>query len=233
MTVSDKAARYVAAYTAVAERVGGLVIGHGSDSWVPSCPEWRVHDVLAHLVGLCDDWVHARLAGYASRRWTADQVSRLTGSSDIELVDRWTSLLQEFGRLEDDPVMGAPARWAFGDAVIHEADVRGALDAGRVPHEAVILGLRGSLARWGEALGQAGLGDLVVRAREAGEWRLGSAGGPTATTVDVPVYELFRALAGRRSAGQVRSWAWSTDPEPYLAAGLPYPFRYATAPLSD
>jgi hypothetical protein len=29
-------------------------------------------------------------------------------------------------------------------------------------------------------------------------------------------YELFRALTGRRSAAQIRSWDWQVDPADYL-----------------
>jgi hypothetical protein len=36
-------------------------------------------------------------------------------------------------------------------------------------------------------------------------------------------FELFRALSGRRSAGQVRSLAWDGDPAPYLDVLAPYP----------
>lgn len=52
-------------------------------------------------------------------------------------------------------------------------------------------------------------------------------------TLSVPAYELFRALAGRRHADQVSQWDWSADPQQYIDAGLPYPFRWANSVLDD
>ena len=42
----------------------------------PATPKWRVHDVLAHLVGVPEDVVHGRLDGIASDAWTQAQVDR-------------------------------------------------------------------------------------------------------------------------------------------------------------
>ena len=38
-------------------------------------------------------------------------------------------------------------------------------------------------------------------------------------------------VAAARS--QVQGWSWSQDPDPYIAAGLPYPFAWATHPIVD
>src|SRR5262249_10638714 len=40
----------------------------------PATPEWTVHDVLAHLVGVTDDVVNGRLDGIATDEWTQKQV---------------------------------------------------------------------------------------------------------------------------------------------------------------
>ena len=119
---------------------------------VPSCPGWRVRDVVAHLAGLCEDWVDHHLGGYASDGWTSTQVSRFSQNSLDEILDRWRSAMTQFVALDDDPVMGAPARWAFGDAVSHEADIRGALHFGRVPDDAVLLALKPAISRWRQVL---------------------------------------------------------------------------------
>jgi hypothetical protein len=65
------------AYVAVHARLGELLHGCVGDEYVPTCPGWTVRDVVAHLAGLCEDWVQGRLAGYASEAWTANQVERL------------------------------------------------------------------------------------------------------------------------------------------------------------
>jgi hypothetical protein len=130
-------------------------------------------------------------------------------------------------------VMGPPARWAFGDAVTHEADIRGALRAGRVPADAVLLSLKGSVARWRDTLRNESIATLLLRAPDARDWWLGVRDDPRAVDVEAPAYEFFRALSGRRSLSQVRTWRWSGNSDPYLAIGLPYPFHWAEEDLLD
>ena len=43
----------------------------------------------------------------------------------------------------------------------------------------------------------------------------------------------FRALFGRRTRAQVEAFEWSTDPAPWLDAGLPFPFSWADTDLVD
>jgi len=129
--------------------------------------------------------------------------------------------------------MGPSARWAFGDAVIHEADLRGALGADRVPPDVVSLALRGSIGRWRQILAEARTPTLLLRVPELREWWLGVPDDPGATAVEAPAYEVFRALAGRRTEDQIRAWGWDGDPGPFLRAGLPYPFRRASTQLAD
>jgi hypothetical protein len=193
-----------------------------------------VHDVLSHLVGLCQDWGDGRLDGYASPAWTADQLRRNARFTTAELLDRWDRDAEALANLDDHPQMGPPARWAFGDAVIHEADVRGALAMGRVPQDAVLLALKGSIARWRQVLERIDPPTtLVVCPIDAREWRLGAVESNEPIVVRPSAYELFRSLAGRRTREQVRAWDWSADPEPILSLGLPYPFDWADTALAD
>jgi len=222
-----------AAYLAVRDRIISVVSAADAARIVPTCPEWRVKDVIGHLVGLCEDWVDHRLDGYASEEWTAAQVDRFAASTLDEVVERWYRSSERFVRLDDDPVMGPPARWAFGDAINHEADIRGALGAARVPHDAVVVGLKGSVSRWREVLSQAKTPALLLRAPDARDWWFGAHDDPEMTVVKAPAYEFFRALTGRRSQAQMSKWEWSSDPHPYLAAGLPYPFHPASTDIQD
>jgi uncharacterized protein (TIGR03083 family) len=221
------------AYRGVRDRVAAVVLSADAGTPVPCCPDWRVRDVVAHLAGLCEDWVDHRLEGYASEPWTAAQVDRFSACDVGEILERWDRAMGRFAALDDDPMMGPPARWAFGDAVIHEADIRGALGAPRVPDDAVRLALKGAVARWRQVLAAAEAPTLLLRAPDAREWWLGTPDGAGAVTVTVAAFDVFRGLAGRRSADQVRGWAWSSDPEPYLRAGLPYPFQSAAADIVD
>ena len=224
---------YLAAYAEVHARLAGLVRADIADVVVPACPGWRVRDVVAHLAGLCEDWVESRLDGYASERWTADQVSRYERSTCGEIVAAWAGAMTTFRSLRE-PFLGlAPARWAFGDAVIHEADIRGALGAVRAPDDAVLLSLRGTLMRWQQVLSGAGAPTLHVRSPDGPDWWLGTVDDPDAVVVETPVYELFRGLTGRRSLGQAVGWNWSADPHPIVGVGLAYPFRWASTAISD
>ncbi len=224
---------YLAAYAAVRGRLVGLTRADSADNAVPACPGWRVRDVVAHLAGLCEDWVNHRLDGYASERWTADQVSRHDRSTCEEMFDAWRDAMVAFTNLRE-PFLGLPpARWAFGDAVVHEADVRGALGADRVPDDAVLLSLQGTMQRWKQVLSGAGAPLLRVRSPDGPEWWLGGRDDPNGMVLEAPLYELFRGLCGRRSRGQAMGWAWSADPEPIVAAGLPYPCTRASNAMFD
>jgi hypothetical protein len=189
--------------------------------------------VVAHLTGLCEDWVNHEVDGHASEPWTASQVARFAGSSLDEVLARWDQAVDRFAALDDDPVMGPPARWAFGDAVIHEADIRGALNVLRVPHDVVLVALKGAVARWRQVLGAAVVPTLVVRVPDARDWWLGEPDDGEPLEVEASAYEVFRGLAGRRSRQQIAGWTWSGDPEPYLRAGLPYPFQWSPIDLTD
>ena len=221
------------AYLEVRDRLIPIVSGSDPEVAVPACPGWRVRDVVAHLTGLCEDWVEGRLEGYASDSWTASQVERYSEWSVAGIITRWRDLSDQFAALGEDPLMGPPSRWAFGDAVIHEADVRGSLMAGRVPQDAVLLALKGSIGRWRHTLQPSEVPSLHLRTVEDRDWWLGDADDPYAAEVEAPLYEVFRALAGRRSEAQVRAWTWSRDPGPYLSVGPPYPFRWSSADLRD
>jgi uncharacterized protein (TIGR03083 family) len=220
-------------YAAVRARVAAIALEGDPETPVPACPGWRVRDVVAHLAGLCEDWVDHRLDGYGSTNWTDAQVSRSSGETIEQVLGRWRRAAERFAQLEDDPVMGPPARWAFGDAVTHEADIRGALHAGRVPSDAVVLSIKGSVARWRETLRDASAPTLLLRAPDARDWWLGVHDDSKTVVVEAPAYEFFRALAGRRSLSQVRMWKWSGNPDPYLAIGLPYPFHWAAVDIFD
>lgn len=222
-------------YRAVADRVIALATGAPDrlDEPVPACPGWSARDVIHHLVGLCQDWVSGNLDVYASDAWTTDQVERFRGKSITEVADAWRVALDEFAQLDESPIGATPASWGFGDAVVHEADLRPVLAPGtRVPADAVGLGLRAAIARWRGELASFDAPPLRILAPDLREWWFGEES-PDAASVTANAYEWFRALFGRRSLAQVEAYDWSTDPAPWLGAGLPHPFTWADADLED
>jgi uncharacterized protein (TIGR03083 family) len=188
-------------YLAVKDRVASLVIEADQELPVPACPVWRVRDLVAHLSGLCEDWVAHRLDGYASQAWTESQVARFAQCPLPEILRRWDTAAEAFASLPDDPTMGPPARWAFGDAVIHEADSRGAVGGGRVPDEAVALALKGAISRWRRQLADARTPTLVVRVPDQRDWWIGVPDDPEAVTVIAPAYEVFSCLGRSPDTG--------------------------------
>jgi uncharacterized protein (TIGR03083 family) len=218
------------AYQEVVERVVDLASDADLTLPLPTCPAWTVHDLVAHLTGLAEDWVAGSLDDYGSDAWTAAQVARGTGASLDELAARWRRSAAALGDVPDHPLLGAPATMAFVDAVTHEADLRCALGCARVPDRAAGLAMKPLVARWRQTLAAAGVPPLLVRVAGDRDWAVGS---DPAGTVDVDRYDLFRALTGRRSRRQVADWAWSSDPTPYLDAGLPYPFTWSADDVTD
>lgn len=180
---------------------------------VAACPGWSVRDVVAHLAGVAADVASGRLDGAGTPQWTARQVGERTGRTTADLVAEWD---------QHSPAVEAFVAERTGivpfvvDVVTHEQDIRGALGE---PAAVDSVGFDSVLQRFVMALDkrlrQEGLPALHLRAGDE-EWTVGD-GGPAATVTTTPV-EVFRVLAGRRSADQVRRYRWDGDPEPYLEA---------------
>jgi uncharacterized protein (TIGR03083 family) len=206
---------------------------------VPACPAWTVRDVLAHVTGVAADaaggtyfsgaadaWSDIRLAA-ARDEWTAGQVqSRRDRPVEALLAEwaGWAATLEPILAGTAPALPGSPG-WLVSapvaDLAVHLHDVRGALrQPGDRDAPVTGLGLR-IYARWlGQRLDQAGR--PALRLRVAGRERVAGSGQPVAALA-ADAFELFRALSGRRSLGQVRALGWDGDPEPYLDLFAPYP----------
>ena len=127
-----------------ADVLGGALV----DRLVPACPSWTGRDVLGHLTGIAQDWVAGRLEGYASKHWTAEQVACNAQLSLPNLMAAWRTAVGELGTTHH-PQMGAPWRWLFGDALIHEADLYDASGLGGGPPKPAIQVAFGQIVgRW-------------------------------------------------------------------------------------
>ena len=219
----------VEAYRGVQQRMTALlqdVDETAADAVVPATPDWRVRDLVAHVVGVADDVVAGRLEGAGSDPWTAVQVEQRRGRTIDELLAEWQAVTPRFesALLAIDPVQAAQAVF---DVTTHEHDLRGALGApGARDSDGVEVG-------WGWATAivaqlRDGYGSGAIRlVTEHGEDVLG-AGEPTAA-VRAERFELWRAMTGRRSHEQVREWAW--DGEPAIEAVCLLPAR--STPLAE
>ncbi|MGI5504637.1 maleylpyruvate isomerase family mycothiol-dependent enzyme [Lentzea sp. CA-135723] len=182
-------------YREARQRIVGLTMGLGPGELaltVPACPEWTVHQVVAHLSGEASDLVAGRMEGAPSDEWTARHVAERAGVPVTDLLEQWNASGDKIAEMERMPFQLAM------DAITHEADLRATLGRERLPDTA-----------WQPTLvwlAPRRLKNVTVRT-EFGV--LGD--GPI--TLEVDGYELWRAFFGRRSRRQMESWAWS-DPSP-------------------
>ena len=223
---------------------------------VPACPQWRVHDVVAHVTGVCADILAGNLRDVASEPWTAAQVRARAGRPMADVLGEWHEVGPKVAALVDL----FPGRYGLqlvSDVTVHEQDLRGALERpGARDSDAVEIGTDFLVAAiFAPALLALGLGPLEV-CTDGARWIAGTGGPPAAgdadwrdallctTAAPVPAtppvgrlvsdrFELFRALTGRRSATQIRRFGWTVDPEPYLPAFGFGPFTLRSDELDE
>lgn len=206
------------------QRTAELIAGRPAselDRQVPACPEWTVAELVAHLAGVAADVVNGRVAGASTPEWTARQVAERRDRPVAENLAEWQRCGPAIERLLTMRLLtraepGVLLRIVH-DLTQHEADLRGALGAGRPPQKAWKPMLDQVVARRSRFPGE-----LVVMLGDR-ELRMGD-GKPTAA-VEADPYELWRALFGRRSRAQMAAWDWHGDPEPYLDALPVFPAR--------
>ena len=197
-----------ARYRSVRLRLTGLLGSLDADQWerpVPACPGWRVHDVLAHLLGNVEEALAGRISGPPTDEQTHEQVARHHDDDPAEMVERWNELAPQF-----EEVLDAFPIWpAFIDVVSHEHDLRAAVgDAGARDSGDVLLAA---------TLVAQGLPDGIAVAIDGIDTG-GGAAAPTAgaARVATSAFELLRIRLGRRSEAQVLAMAWEGDPRPHL-----------------
>jgi hypothetical protein len=117
---------------------------------------------------------------------------------------------------ERPPAVAAPFadRMVVTDLATHAQDVRGAL--GRIG-DRDSLGVSAAFSSYagGLHLRLAALGVPALRLHYGEKERVVGDGEPVAT-VTAERFELYRALAGRRSRRQILRYEWTGDPGPYL-----------------
>lgn len=219
---------HAVAYKALRARVRGVVEAADASALatvVPATPAWRAHDVLAHMVGVTNDVVHGRLDGVASDSWTGAQVDARATLATADLLAEW----DEFGPQFEVLLAASPAEiagQALFDAATHEHDLRNAFGApGARDTDAIGTGwdwLLDARTRNGAPLlmfvvdgdeQTSGAGDLVAR-------------------IGASRFELFRAVAGRRTAAEIARYEWSCEPNPEVLLAADF-FRLAERSLAE
>ncbi len=213
-----------AAYTGCRTRVGELT-GHLDEergaTTVPTCREWSVHDLVAHVTGVVDDALAGRLDGVATDPWTAAQVDARRSRSIPEILAEWDEKAPPFEGLLD--AIGDPGRQAVTDVVTHEHDIRATLgQPGAKDSDAVGIGLGFVAPAFVDSAASYG---ISVRVRTTDGVDFGSHDADMTLRGDA--FELLRAMTGRRSVAQLRDLNWEGDRELVIPAFTFGPFRPA------
>jgi uncharacterized protein (TIGR03083 family) len=212
-----------AAYAAGRHRLTELVEDLDDDAaaaTVPCCPAWSVHDVIAHLTGVCADVLAGRIDGVGTDPWTDAQIVARRDLPLKDVVVEWNEVAPAVEAMAG--AFGAAGFQWVGDQVIHEHDVRGALGCpGARDSETIDIGLRFMVPGFLDAVAALGVPILEVQAGGRA-WRSGE--GEPAVRLPLEPFEALRSLCGRRSPDQLRSLPWTGDPEPYLEAFTWGPF---------
>ena len=201
---------HAVAYQALRGRVTEVVeaadAGALLDGRRPRRPSGAAHDVLAHLVGVPDDVVNGRLDGIASDAWTQAQVDARADASTAELLAEW----DEYGPQFEALLAAGPAEIA-GQALFDAAHAR----ARPAPRARCARRPRQRRDRRGlgvdrrRAYARRRARALLRRPRPASRCR---APAMSVARIEATRFELFRAVAGRRTADEVASYGWDRSP---------------------
>ena len=228
----DLATTYEETQRTLADLAGSLGDEDLSSS-VPGSPEWSVKDVVAHVTGIAVDISKGSIPpeldivralsdpeqAAIRDEMTARQVAARRDLSLVDILGEWREAMPALlSMIRGERPFPQPV--PFADAVVvtdlgvHTQDVRGALGRpGDRDAAAVGVGLAAYAVALGFKLAAAGLPPL--RLRYGDRERVAGEGEPRAT-VSADRFEIFRALAGRRSRDQILAMEWQGDPEPYL-----------------
>jgi uncharacterized protein (TIGR03083 family) len=198
-----------AGYEASRQRIAGLLVEDVAGVAVPACPDWTVHDLVAHLVGVAVALVAQDYPPRDAQPWIDRLVSERQAMSISAMLDQWSSSADAIGRLIDTRL------WAMvADVVIHEHDLRGAIESpGARQEPEVVTTVELYLRIHAPAIARADLAPLAV---DSGTTRWVSHPGAPGCTLLVDPWEAGRILASRRTAEEVRQAPVEGDIEPYL-----------------
>jgi uncharacterized protein (TIGR03083 family) len=192
---------------------------------VPACPEWRVRDLVAHLVGVVGDVLTGNLDGVSTHPWTQAQIDARREVPVAGLLDEWAAK----GPLLESRLDAAPgATQLIFDAATHEQDLRVALNRPGVDPDASAIALRFVARAFPQAA--AGWEPLLIEPTDGGApFRTGD-GEPRGVLRGTSM-ELVRCLSGRRTVAQLRQMRWEGDADKWLPAFEWGPFRPPAQPV--
>lgn len=214
MSLSDQ--NPVAAYAAVRdELIGALdtLDDAAIAQRVPSCPEWSVKEVVAHLCGLNAEKLSGVPGSLGIDEATTRQVADRSAMTLAEVVAEWQSHAESLAALmaEDDYIANA----FLADLVIHVYDLAEVLNQ---PTTAAAAATPMSAHRYvsllQERVAERVLVALTVELADGTSWPAPGKG--SAVTLRATPHDFLRGVTGRLTRAQVESLDWSADPSEIL-----------------
>ena len=190
-----------AAWVRSRDRVVGMVRNaepSALDTRAPLCPEWRIRDIVGHLVGISQDIAAGNFPGDLDE-WAAAQVARL---HDADLA----ALLEEWPTHQLERVITPELAIVLYDQSTHECDIAHALGRPTLIGDATLsLVADFTLGRFAVKDN-----DLAVTLELDGDVRTHGRGSRT-LTLTTDYFTWFRASTGRRSRRQIAAMDWRGD----------------------
>ncbi|MGB3734331.1 MAG: maleylpyruvate isomerase family mycothiol-dependent enzyme [Ilumatobacter sp.] len=204
-------------YDACRRRIDGLVRDADEAMMatiVPTCPDWSVADLCAHLAGVPVALVSGDLPSGDTDQWVDAQVTARRKQPVAASLDEWEDATPAFQKMMVDA--GGSIAGLILDAVAHEHDLRHALGApGARDSRGVVLSVGFTKMLMDRDLRANESGAVVHFACDRGAWQAGGGGEPS-ISLDVSgrpdgAFELMRALGSRRSLRQLQDLPWRGD----------------------
>jgi uncharacterized protein (TIGR03083 family) len=216
------------AYRRIRHNVTQLVTAHSSteDETIPSCPDWTVCDLVAHLVGI-SAFAIGRMSGTIPSRRSSNSCADV-----VAMLGEWDWMGPEAERLIARHG-GQRGNLIVMDSFTHELDLRYTLGEPlpAADHPAFARAFQVLLHGFSASVIAHNLPPLTIVV-DGQEWCAGL-GDPVAT-LTADRYDAYRSLAGRRSHDQITQLGWSRDSHRWLPAFTWGPFTpppVATEPL--
>jgi uncharacterized protein (TIGR03083 family) len=204
----DAVMEWVHAQARVVELVDGLS-AEALEVTVPACPGWTAKQLVAHMIGVDADVLAGRGDDGDVDGWTKAQVDARQDQDIDTLLAEWRAMT-----VPVEEWMRANNTRPLGDVIIHEQDLRGALDVPGARETDGLAALRDRMAEgFDQAVSTAGLAPVPV------SWvhvSLTRCTGEPGLVLTAPEFDLTRAMMTRRSAAQLGSYVTAGALEPYL-----------------
>jgi uncharacterized protein (TIGR03083 family) len=204
----DAVMEWVHAQARVVELVDGLST-EALEVTVPACPGWTARQLVAHMIGVDADILAGRGDDGDMDGWTQSQVDARQDQDLDTLLAEWRAMT-----VPVEEWMRANNTRPLGDVIIHEQDLRGALDVPGARETDGLAALRDRMAEgFDQAVSDAGLAPVHLI---SDAWTHETGTGEPGLVLIASEFDLTRAMMTRRSAAQLDSYVTAGELEPYL-----------------